>query len=57
MLTSPDFDGGVQIFSTGKSLNFMKYSCHDAAWVVEKHGDNTNRGKPVQLPGLSRSGC
>ncbi len=35
----------TQIFSTGKSLNFMKYSCHDAAWVVEKHGDDTNRSK------------
>lgn len=30
----------VQIFSTGKSLNFMKYSCDDAAWVMERsHAD------------------
>uniref|UniRef100_A0A0K3C825 BY PROTMAP: gi/472586515/gb/EMS24034.1/ spindle pole body component Alp6 [Rhodosporidium toruloides NP11] gi/647397918/emb/CDR41343.1/ RHTO0S06e00936g1_1 [Rhodosporidium toruloides] n=2 Tax=Rhodotorula toruloides TaxID=5286 RepID=A0A0K3C825_RHOTO len=29
-----------KIFSTGKSLNFMKYSCDDAAWVMERsHAD------------------
>ncbi|BGO92393.1 Microtubule-nucleating Tub4p (gamma-tubulin) complex component [Rhodotorula toruloides] len=29
-----------KIFSTGKSLNFMKYSCADAAWVMERsHAD------------------
>lgn len=34
-----------QIFSTGKSLNFMKYSCQDAAWVAEQ----------TRLEGSSRS--
>ncbi|KAL8292042.1 hypothetical protein RQP46_001508 [Phenoliferia psychrophenolica] len=28
---------GKKIFSTGKSLNFMKYSCRDAAWVTERN--------------------
>ncbi|GEM08103.1 spindle pole body component Alp6 [Rhodotorula toruloides] len=29
-----------KIFSTGKSLNFMKYSCDDASWVMERsHAD------------------
>ena len=23
-----------QIFSIGKSLNFIRYSCHDSDWVV-----------------------
>jgi gamma-tubulin complex component 3 len=25
-----------QIFSTGKSLNFIRYSCHDSDWVVTR---------------------
>lgn len=29
--------GSPQIFSTGKSLNFMKYSCADNAWVIERN--------------------
>lgn len=24
----------IQIFSIGKSLNFIRYSCHDSDWVV-----------------------
>jgi gamma-tubulin complex component 3 len=26
----------LQIFSTGKSLNFIRYSCHDSDWVVTR---------------------
>jgi gamma-tubulin complex component 3 len=25
-----------QIFSTGKSLNFIRYSCHDSEWVATR---------------------
>jgi gamma-tubulin complex component 3 len=25
-----------QIFSTGKSLNFIRYSCHDSDWVATR---------------------
>ena len=25
-----------KIFSTGKSLNFIRYSCHDSDWVVTR---------------------
>jgi hypothetical protein len=35
-VTNPFFLSS-QIFSTGKSLNFMKYSCEDATWVVERN--------------------
>lgn len=28
--------GVSQIFSTGKSLNFIRYSCHDSEWVVTR---------------------
>jgi len=39
-------DHCFQIFSTGKSLNFIRYSCHDSDWVVtrEKMG-NTGKSK------------
>lgn len=30
----------AQIFSTGKSLNFMKYSCDDDSWVTLRSGVN-----------------
>ena len=32
-----------QIFSTGKSLNFIRYSCHDIDWVAtrEKLGNSS----------------
>lgn len=34
-----------QIFSTGKSLNFMKYSCADNAWVIDRNHED-DRSKP-----------
>jgi gamma-tubulin complex component 3 len=32
-----------EIFSTGKSLNFIRYSCHDSDWVAtrEKMSDKS----------------
>ncbi|KAG6866477.1 hypothetical protein C0991_003995 [Blastosporella zonata] len=37
---------GRKIFSTGKSLNFIRYSCHDSDWVVtrEKMSDTGGTG-------------
>ncbi|GAA5966455.1 hypothetical protein JCM8115_002676 [Rhodotorula mucilaginosa] len=32
---------GRKIFSTGKSLNFMKYSCDDDAWVTQHSGSTS----------------
>ncbi|GAA5880119.1 hypothetical protein JCM3774_004154 [Rhodotorula dairenensis] len=32
---------GHKIFSTGKSLNFMKYSCDDDAWVTRHSGHSS----------------
>ena len=29
-------DRALQIFSTGKSLNFIRYSCHDSDWVATR---------------------
>ena len=26
----------LQIFSTGKSLNFIRYSCHDSDWIATR---------------------
>lgn len=34
-----------KIFSTGKSLNFIRYSCHDSDWVATRDAvGNTGRG-------------
>lgn len=40
-----------QIFSTGKSLNFIRYSCHDSDWVVtrEKMSNTGGSGCSVLL--------
>lgn len=40
-----------QIFSTGKSLNFIRYSCHDSDWVAtrEKMG-STGGSKSLSSP-------
>lgn len=35
-----------QIYSTGKSLNFMKHSCKDSEWVATRD----------RVDGISRSG-
>lgn len=34
-----------QIFSTGKSLNFIRYSCHDSDWVVTREKMSNSKGR------------
>ncbi|KAL0949514.1 hypothetical protein HGRIS_009565 [Hohenbuehelia grisea] len=48
---------GKKIFSTGKSLNFIRYSCHDSDWVVtrEKMSDTGGSLKYSDIAGLERS--
>ncbi|KAG6816919.1 hypothetical protein H0H87_001621 [Tephrocybe sp. NHM501043] len=48
---------GRKIFSTGKSLNFIRYSCHDSDWVVtrEKMSDTGGTLKYSDIAGLERS--
>ncbi|KAG8759034.1 Microtubule-nucleating Tub4p (gamma-tubulin) complex component [Serendipita sp. 396] len=56
----PSFVGetfGRKIFSTGKSLSFIRYSCHDTDWVATRSKlDHAGRAlKYSDLPGLVRS--
>jgi gamma-tubulin complex component 3 len=47
-----------QIFSTGKSLNFIKYSCHDSDWVSARKTLSTTAGHSLQysdIAGLEQS--
>ncbi|KAG2013609.1 gamma-tubulin complex component 3 [Coprinopsis cinerea AmutBmut pab1-1] len=46
-----------QIFSTGKSLNFIRYSCHDSDWVVTREKMSSFRGtlKYSDVGGLEKS--
>ncbi|KAG6831584.1 hypothetical protein H0H92_009057 [Tricholoma furcatifolium] len=48
---------GRKIFSTGKSLNFIRYSCHDSDWVVTREKMNNTGGtlKYSDIAGLERS--
>ncbi|KAF9055299.1 hypothetical protein BDZ89DRAFT_1175392 [Hymenopellis radicata] len=48
---------GRKIFSTGKSLNFIRYSCHDSDWVAtrEKMSDTGGTLKYSDINGLERS--
>ncbi|KAJ7228614.1 gamma-tubulin complex DGRIP91/SPC98 component [Mycena pura] len=48
---------GNKIFSTGKSLNFIRYSCHDSDWVVtrEKMSNTGGTLKYSDIAGLERS--
>ncbi|KAG8928309.1 Microtubule-nucleating Tub4p (gamma-tubulin) complex component [Tulasnella sp. 418] len=48
---------GRKIFSTGKSLNFIRYSCHDSDWVTTRN-KLSNSGKVLRysdISGLERS--
>ncbi|KIK68101.1 hypothetical protein GYMLUDRAFT_191161 [Collybiopsis luxurians FD-317 M1] len=48
---------GRKIFSTGKSLNFIRYSCHDSDWVVTRE-KMSNAGRALKysdIAGLERS--
>ncbi|PSR90675.1 hypothetical protein PHLCEN_2v4824 [Hermanssonia centrifuga] len=48
---------GRKIFSTGKSLNFIRYSCNDSDWVVtrEKLSNTGGTLKYSDIAGLERS--
>ncbi|KAK0206607.1 gamma-tubulin complex, component 3 [Desarmillaria ectypa] len=48
---------GRKILSTGKSLNFIRYSCHDSDWVAtrEKMSDSGGTLKYSDINGLERS--
>jgi len=38
-----------KIFSTGKSLNFIRYSCHDSDWVVTREKMSNTGGSECML--------
>ncbi|KAF8913942.1 gamma-tubulin complex, DGRIP91/SPC98 component [Gymnopilus junonius] len=48
---------GKKIFSTGKSLNFIRYSCLDSDWVVTREKMSNNGGSLLygDIAGLERS--
>ncbi|KAF5363247.1 hypothetical protein D9756_000424 [Leucocoprinus leucothites] len=48
---------GKKIFSTGKSLNFIRYSCHDSDWVITREKMSNSRGhlQYNDIAGLERS--
>lgn len=48
---------GRKIFSTGRSLNFIRYSCHDSDWVATRQKMSNTGGtlKYSDIPGLERS--
>ncbi|KAF8138303.1 gamma-tubulin complex, component 3 [Boletus edulis] len=48
---------GKKIFSTGKSLNFIRYSCHDSDWVATRERMSNTGGvlKYSDIAGLERS--
>ncbi|EPQ59222.1 gamma-tubulin complex, DGRIP91/SPC98 component [Gloeophyllum trabeum ATCC 11539] len=48
---------GRKIFSTGRSLNFIRYSCHDSDWVAtrEKLSNTGGTLKYSDIAGLERS--
>ncbi|KAF9247030.1 gamma-tubulin complex, component 3 [Melanogaster broomeanus] len=48
---------GNKIFSTGKSLNFIRYSCHDSDWVATREKMSSTGGilKYSDIAGLERS--
>lgn len=48
---------GSKIFSTGKSLNFIRYSCHDTDWIAtrEKMSNTNGTLQYSDIFGLERS--
>ncbi|KAF9009023.1 gamma-tubulin complex, DGRIP91/SPC98 component [Cyathus striatus] len=48
---------GKKIFSTGKSLNFIRYTCHDNDWVITREKMSTMKGalQYNDIAGLERS--
>ncbi|KAI0268209.1 gamma-tubulin complex DGRIP91/SPC98 component [Gloeopeniophorella convolvens] len=56
----PTFVGqgfGSKIFSTGKSLNFIRYSCHDTDWITTREKMSNTHGtlQYSDIFGLERS--
>ncbi|EJD00999.1 gamma-tubulin complex, DGRIP91/SPC98 component [Fomitiporia mediterranea MF3/22] len=50
-------DFGRKIFSTGKTLNFIRYSCHDSDWITtrEKLGATNDTLQYSDIVGLEHS--
>lgn len=46
---------GRKIFSTGKSLNFIRYSCHDRDWVVTREKMSNTGGNSPKIQRYSRT--
>ncbi|KAL5530574.1 SPC98 [Sanghuangporus sanghuang] len=48
---------GRKIFSTGKTLNFIRYSCHDSDWIAtrEKLGSTNDTLQYSDIEGLEHS--
>lgn len=40
-------DLSMQIFSTGRSLNFIRYSCHDSDWVTTREKMSNTGGSKL----------
>jgi len=38
-----------QIFSTGKSLNFIRYSCHDTDWIATREKMSNTNGSELYI--------
>lgn len=51
ILTAPRCPGVAdgQIFSTGRSLNFIRYSCRDSDWI-ETQAKLANAGRGIDMP-------
>ncbi|EJU01475.1 hypothetical protein DACRYDRAFT_108023 [Dacryopinax primogenitus] len=47
---------GRKVYSTGKSLNFIRYNCHDAEWVTKQASASTSKSlKYSDIAGLEKS--
>ncbi|KZO99128.1 hypothetical protein CALVIDRAFT_495339 [Calocera viscosa TUFC12733] len=47
---------GRKVYSTGRSLNFIRYNCHDAEWVAKQASDWTSKSlKYSDIAGLEQS--
>ncbi|TXT12871.1 hypothetical protein VHUM_01272 [Vanrija humicola] len=48
-------DFAKKIFSTGRSLNFIRYNCYDSDWIAAQANQARSALKYSDLPGLERS--
>ena len=53
ILKDCDTDAPVKIFSTGRSLNFIRYSCRDSDWI-ETQAKLANAGRGEQIHSLAK---